>query len=148
MHVVLRSEKAVGRLGLRLPKNWLKIETIRKRAQETYNIEIAETVNAGTLLQFRLRAARREDLQNFLRVMTCLIAREVTGARKGNPFGRFWDGLSYTRVLKDPKSVRALTSYFQNLKSALSDSRTTPRAALTAFTQWRFAPLTTRPQAP
>ncbi|MBX3016974.1 MAG: hypothetical protein KF767_03725 [Bdellovibrionaceae bacterium] len=148
MHVVLRSEKATGRYGLRLPKNWLKVDEIRKRAQKDYGIEIAEMVNAGKLLQFRLRAHRKEDLQNFLRVMTCLIAREITGAKKGSPFGRFWDGLSYTRVLKDPSSIRAVASYFRILTDALSAHRITPATAHHSFALWRFTPLEARAQAP
>lgn len=146
--MVLRSEKATGRFGLRLPKNWLKVDEIRKRAQSDYDIEIAEAVNAGKLLQFRLRAHRKEDLQNFLRVMTCLIAREITGARKGKPFGRFWDGLSYTRVLKDAASIRAVATYFRKLKDAISENRIQPQAALEAFAHWRFAPPVSRAQAP
>jgi hypothetical protein len=46
-----------------------------------------------------LRAQSRENFQAFLRAFAGLVARQVTGARKGKPSGRFWDALTYSRVL-------------------------------------------------
>jgi hypothetical protein len=57
-----------------------------------------------------LRTKTRLELQNFLRAFAGVTARLVTGARKGFRVGRFWDFLSYSRVVtwgRDFKSVRA-----------------------------------------
>jgi hypothetical protein len=149
MHICLRSEKATGRLGFLNPRNFLKIQKILRDARKQYSIDIADFANGGQQLHLRLRTGRREDFQNFLRQVTCLIARDITGARKGQPFGRFWDGLCYSRVLKGRHLVAALESMLRVLKRMASLGEAHQREMLWTFHEWRFVtPTEFRTQAP
>ncbi|RYZ70000.1 MAG: hypothetical protein EOP05_13975 [Proteobacteria bacterium] len=59
-----------------------------------------------------VRFASRAMFQKFLRTITGLIARHVTGARKGRAFGkRFFDELAFTRVVKGFRDLRGLVAY-------------------------------------
>ena len=69
-----------------------------------FGVEVKDFVNMGNHIHFQLRIVSRVGFQNFLRSISNLIARHVTGARKGKPFGKFWQGLAFTRVI---------TSYFE-----------------------------------
>lgn len=149
MHICLRSAKATGRLGFLNPRNFLKIQKILRDARKQYSIDIADFANGGQQLHFRLRTGRREDFQNFLRQVTCLIARDITGARKGQPFGRFWDGLCYSRILKNRDLVAALDTMLRSLKRNASQGEARQRQLLRAFHEWRcVTPTEFRAQAP
>jgi hypothetical protein len=54
----------------------------------------------GNHFHLKLKIINRKNFGKYLKSVTSLIARSVTGAKKGKPFGRFWQGLAYTRVLK------------------------------------------------
>ena len=52
--------------------------------------------------------------QRFLRTVTGLIARHVTGARKGRPFGRrFWSHVAFTRVVTGLRGFKQMRSYVE-----------------------------------
>lgn len=53
----------------------------------------------------------REGLQGFLRTYPALLARRITGARKGWPKGRFWDAMAYTRIVTWGRELIALKRY-------------------------------------
>jgi hypothetical protein len=42
----------------------------------------------------------RKRFGQFLKSFSAQLARRVTGARRGQPKGRFWDGIPFTRVLR------------------------------------------------
>ncbi len=46
-----------------------------------------------------IQSEQRESHQNYLRTLAGLLARAVTGAKKGSRKGRFWDGLAWSRVV-------------------------------------------------
>lgn len=60
-----------------------------------------------------LQAKRREDFQNFLRVFTQAVMFLVTGARKGNPTGRFWDALAFSRVVEWGRDWKNMLRYLE-----------------------------------
>ncbi len=47
----------------------------------------------------------------FLRSFSGEVARAVTGARKGKPFGKFWDALAHSRVITGRKSFEIIDRY-------------------------------------
>jgi REP element-mobilizing transposase RayT len=73
-------------------------ETLDRFARR-YRIRIYEFANAGTHLHLLVRAKVRRTLQDFLRAFGGVLARLITGARKGYRVGRFWDMLAYSRVV-------------------------------------------------
>jgi hypothetical protein len=90
---------------------------IRVRARQ-FHIKIHHYENVGNHLHVVASFPMRELFQDFLRTVTALISRFVTGSKKGKPFGkRFWDGLAFTRVVMGHRDFRGLANYL--LKNAL-----------------------------
>ena len=99
LYVVLRSSRARGKWSLlRPPTRTVVKETLRTLSQR-HSIKVFAFSNGGDQVHLLLRAQSRPSFQAFLRAFAGLIARQVTGARKGKPSGRFWDALTFSRVL-------------------------------------------------
>lgn len=73
-----------------------KVNSLGRR----FRVRIYRQVNVGNHLHLQVRAASRREFQNFLRVLTQAVMFLVTGARKGNPVGKFWDNLACSRVVE------------------------------------------------
>jgi len=97
MHVVLTSQRARGPWSLRRHDRTVR-DALRAMAGR-FGIRIYDFANVGTHLHFLVRARRRELFQAFLRSFAGIVARRVTGARRGKPSGRFFDGVAWSRVV-------------------------------------------------
>ena len=62
-------------------------------------------------LKVRFKDSRR--MGQFLKSFAATLARAVTGARRGKRFGKFWDGLVYTRTLLTRFEELGLRGYFE-----------------------------------
>lgn len=111
IHLTLKSDLARGHRSLLHYSKW--IDSILTIKAKKFGLEIRDFVNMGNHLHIKLRAVSRIGFQNFLRSVTSLIARKVTGARKGKPFGKFWNSLAFTRVLTTSFEVLDLSYYFE-----------------------------------
>jgi putative transposase len=111
IHLVLKSDKAVGKLSFLAKNNAGWIDQLIKKKAKKFAVEVKEFVNMGNHIHFQVRVADRKYFQNFLRSITSLIARHVTGARKGRPFGKFWQGLAFTRVVTSFLELSQLEKY-------------------------------------
>lgn len=83
-----------------------------EKAQKFF-VEILDFVNMGNHLHIKVRFRDPKRFQQFLKSYTALLARMITGARKGKPFGKFWDGLAFTRVLTSSFEELGLRGYFE-----------------------------------
>jgi REP element-mobilizing transposase RayT len=99
MHIVLRSLRARGTWSMRRPESARIVRETLRRYARRYGVRVYQFANAGNHLHLLVRVKCRLALQNFLRVFAGLVARRVTGARKGKPVGRFWDMLAYSRLM-------------------------------------------------
>jgi REP element-mobilizing transposase RayT len=97
MHVTLSSAKARGAWSMRKHDHAVK-EALRACTRR-HGIRVYEFANVGSHLHLLLRARRRDDFQAFLRSFAGLVARRVTGARRGRPSGPFFTGLAWSRVV-------------------------------------------------
>jgi REP element-mobilizing transposase RayT len=111
LHVVLRSSRARDRWALRTHTNEKRVRWALRRFAARYSIRIYEFANADSHLHILLRTKTRLELQNFLRAFAGVTARLVTGARKGFRIGRFWDDLSYSRVVAWGRDFRGVQAY-------------------------------------
>lgn len=111
IHLVLKSDKAVGKLSLLLPRNKHLIQRVLKEKARKFGVEVANCINVGNHLHLKIRIASRESFQKFLKSITALIARGITGAKRGRKFGRFWQGLAFTRVLMSGREELLLNRY-------------------------------------
>jgi REP element-mobilizing transposase RayT len=99
LYVVLRSSRARGKWSLARPPIRTAVKETLRALSARHGIKIFEFSNGGDQVHLLLRAQSRASFQAFLRAFAGLVARQVTGARKGKPSGRFWDALTYSRVL-------------------------------------------------
>jgi hypothetical protein len=112
IHLILSSDKAKGPLSFLVPKNKLIIQQVLKGKSKKFGVVIGDQANVGNHLHIKFKMTSRETFQKFLKSVTTLIARKLTGARRGRPFGRFWRGLAYTRVLTSYTEELNLRGYF------------------------------------
>lgn len=113
IHLILKSKKAYGNLSFFSPKNKAWLENLIRSKAKKFFVSIDDFVNMGNHLHLKIRIQDRQSFQQFLKSIVNLIARKLTGARKGHKFGRFWDGLAYTRILRSEFERLQLSGYFQ-----------------------------------
>jgi hypothetical protein len=80
-------------------------------------VKVYDFANVGSHLHLLVRARRRENFRAFLRSFAGIVARKVTGARRGRPIrgGRFWTGLAWSRVVSWGRDYWGVRNYiFRN----------------------------------
>jgi REP element-mobilizing transposase RayT len=100
-HIILKSNRAKGKLSL-VHHNKATISIIQKMAAR-FQVSIYERNVNFDHVHILARGKKRKNLQDFFRSIAALIAREVTGARKGKPFGKFWSYLIFSRIVDSGK---------------------------------------------
>jgi REP element-mobilizing transposase RayT len=98
MHVVLSSHRADGPWSLRRHDRTVR-QTLRDMARR-FDVRVYDFANVGSHLHLLVRARRRDAFQNFLRSLAGILARRITGARRGRPTGPFFNSLAWTRVVQ------------------------------------------------
>lgn len=110
-HVVFKSKKAHGKLSLYTHKNL--VSSLLKERSQKYFIEVLDWVNMGNHIHLKVRFKDKNRFQNFTRTFAAILARKITGAHRGKTFGKFWDGLVFTRILTSKFEELGLKGYFQ-----------------------------------
>ncbi|MEK7357122.1 MAG: transposase [Bdellovibrionota bacterium] len=105
----MRSEKAKGRFNFR--NHQVSISKVIETAARRADIKLHKVANVGNHLHLLVSFKTRESCQRFLREISGLIARKVTGAKKGKPFGKFWDLLAHSRVVTGFRGFQAALNY-------------------------------------
>ena len=125
LHVTLRSEHARGKLSLLYPPHARYIRHLIPLLARKYAVRVYRFANVGNHLHLLLQAEDKKGVQAFFRVLTGLLARKITGAQKGRPFGtRFWEGLIYSRVITWGKAyLRACRYIDKNQRQAGPQNR-------------------------
>lgn len=136
MHITHRSGRAIGFWSLLSFKNKIFVKSLVAGTAKKYFVTVGDFVNMGDHLHLKIKAKRREDLQNFLRVIAAQIARHVMNAKKGLASGRFWDGLIYSRVLLSAFEELGLKGYFQGNRIELSHGKESREEYLKKHNSW------------
>ncbi len=113
LYIALRSSRARGKWSLQRPATEARIQEMLRELAQRHGVKVFEYANGGDQIHLLLRAKSRAGFQAFLRAFAGLTARLVTGAKKGKPSGKFWDALTYSRVLawgKEFDGVREILS--------------------------------------
>ncbi len=92
-------------------KNRKEIERRLYSYGNRFAIRIFRFANSGNHLHILLKSADKTNLQNFLRTFAGVIPRVVAGAKKGNPYGRFWDSLAYSKLLSFGRQFKNTSNY-------------------------------------
>ena len=109
LHLVMRSSKAKGALSLKTKE--IEIESLLRKAARHSGVRIENFANVGNHLHILLRFQNRGLFQKWLKNIAGKIARLITGARKGRPFGKFWDALAFTRIVSWGKDLIHVRDY-------------------------------------
>ncbi len=117
IHLVLRSSRAKGSLSFWNHRS--KVDATVKTHAHRLGIKIYSYSNNGNHLHISLRVISRAQFQKYLRTITGLIARIILKAKKGQPKGKFWDALAFTRVADWGRAYANLNDYIrQNILEA------------------------------
>lgn len=111
-HIVFKSSKARGRWCFL--RNQRVVRALLEERTRKFFVEVVEWVNMGNHLHLKVRFKDAESFQNFLRTFPAMLARKITGARRGRKLRcKFWDGIAFTRVLTSKLEELGLKGYFQ-----------------------------------
>lgn len=110
-HVVFKFSKAKGNLSVYTHKK-IVAELLKLKSKKFF-VEIIDWVNMGNHLHLKVKFKDKKRFGQFLKSFAGTLARAITQAKKGNPFGRFWDGLVYTRILLTKFEELGLKGYFE-----------------------------------
>ena len=94
------------------PRHCKRVESLVHTAARRFGIRVYRYANVGNHLHLLVQTRKSRDFQNFLRFLTGAVAFAVSGARKGNPIGRFWEKLAYTRIVSWGREFETVTAYF------------------------------------
>lgn len=121
MHLVLKSSMATGNCSLLRKENSSFVNRLVGKLAKECGIRVMEFSNNGNHLHFVIRARALIGYRRFIRVLSGLIARHVTGAKKGVRQGRgFWDFLPFSRIVEWGKALREVRNYvIQNRLEAM-----------------------------
>ncbi|MCC7440844.1 MAG: hypothetical protein IT285_04380 [Bdellovibrionales bacterium] len=111
IHLVLKSSRARGEWSFLHRRNRATTERFLYGEARRRGLTVLRLANVGNHLHLLVKTPSRATFQAFLRTATCLLARRITGAKKGRPRGRFWDAPAYTRVIHWGRHYRALCAY-------------------------------------
>jgi REP element-mobilizing transposase RayT len=136
LYIVLRSSRAQGSWSLKRPDLEPRIHQTCYTLAERYGVQIIEFANGGDQLHLLVRMDSRAGFQAFLRAFAGITARHVTGARKGKPTGKFWDALTYSRVLAWGKDFEALRSSLSRNELSLPPLSEPPSSRIRAATSY------------
>jgi REP element-mobilizing transposase RayT len=100
VHLVLKSELAVGSKSFLRKPYASRIETSVRRLSKLTNIRVFRFVNAGDHIQLILQVQSRKAFNKFVRAFSGYVARVVLDAEKGRARERkFWIARPFTRIL-------------------------------------------------
>jgi hypothetical protein len=126
LHVVMRTSRVeAGDVpSFRTEKNRAAIEQCLSLTKRRFGITVYSISINSNHLHLIVQGPRRWCLQHFLRTFAGLVARAVTGARRGKPFGKLWDLPVWTRIVEWGKDFRGALNYVR--KNILEASGSIP----------------------
>lgn len=127
LHLVLRSSRARGAWSFLSPKNRVLVEKLLQVGTKHFGVKLLNQANVGNHLHLVVVPKNKALFQHFLRWFSGRLAFTITGAKKGNPVGRFWDALAYSKVLSWGRELEFVKNYlFLNRLEAVGFDRRTP----------------------
>jgi len=92
-------------------KHERKIRHLVERFAAANRVRIYKYANSGNHLHLLVQSKDPKAFQRFLKTIAGIIARAVTGARKGKPSGKFWDSLAWTRIVHWGRDFKHVIEY-------------------------------------
>jgi putative transposase len=127
LHLVLKSNQAIGAKSMLRSHNVKKIEQIIKRHAKLCRVRLYHLVNVGNHLHLVIKIDCRRDFSKFIRTITGLIARHVLKKERGvasqNEFHhnsslsktglQFWAARPFSRLISWGKDYLFVSRYMK-----------------------------------
>lgn len=116
VHLVMRSGLAKGANSLSAFENKSYVQALLRKMSAKYGVQIHSFANVGNHLHLLVQTKTkqqiraRKQLANFIREFSGKIAIKIMKAKKGLP-GRFWDQLTYSKLVEWGSQFKAITNY-------------------------------------
>lgn len=118
IHVTMRASQARGALSMLTRENKRRVQVLLESCSGRHGIRVYRFENVGNHLHLLIKTQRRQfplaklDFQRFLKQFAGELAFQITGARKGQAYGRFWDRTAYSRIISWGRDYRNQHDYF------------------------------------
>lgn len=118
LHVTMKASGARGKRSLLTRENKHRVERLLEATSRCHSIRVYRFENVGNHLHLLIKTQKRQyslakrDFQRFLKQFAGELAFQVTGARKGNACGRFWDATAYSRIVIWGRDIKNVMGYF------------------------------------
>lgn len=117
IHLVLKSQHAVGKHSMLHGYNAKKIESVILSQAKGWGIKIYHYVNVGNHLHLVIKLNNRRSFNPFIRAITGLIARHVLNAERGSSKEiQFWVARPFTRIISWGKDYLNINKYMNKNK--------------------------------
>lgn len=123
LHLVMKSRFDHVTFSMLTKKHEAEIARTLRRHSKKFDIRILNFANVGNHLHILIRWKRKIQVQNFLRAFAGVVARIVTGAQRGRPFGKFWGYLAFSKVVWDKVGRQVVIKYIDKNKRQARDRR-------------------------
>lgn len=117
IHLVLKSQYAVGKYSMLHSYNAKKIESVILSQAKYWGIKIYHYVNVGNHLHLVIKLNNRRSFNPFIRTITGLIARHVLNAERGaSKDVQFWIARPFTRIINWGRDYLNINKYMKKNK--------------------------------
>ena len=117
IHLVLKSQHAMGKNSMLHCYNTKKIESVILSQAKCWGIKIYHYVNVGNHLHLVIKLNNRRSFNPFIRAITGLIARHVLNAERGSSKNvQFWVTRPFTRIISWGKDYLNINKYMKKNK--------------------------------
>jgi hypothetical protein len=111
VHITMKASKAKGKLSMLSYRNKIVVDGLMSECVAKSHAKLHRYANVGNHVHIFASFPSRKAFQKFMRTFSGRLARLITGARKGKPFGKFWDALAHTIVVIGKKAFIATDRY-------------------------------------
>ncbi len=132
LHLVLKSEQAMGKNSMLRKRNVEAIDRILRKQAQKCGVRIYHLVNVGNHIHLVIRITRFHLYRKYIRSVTGLIARHVTQKQRGTATvavkpnsnavrkKKFWVARPFTRLINWGKDFKRVSQYMnKNHRQAL-----------------------------
>lgn len=123
LHVTMKSSQAKGKWSFLKHDNYFSVLELIESLKQRFSITIEKQSINSNHLHLLLRAKTKDDLSGFLKALSGLIVRKVTGSQKGNSLkAKFWDQRPFSRIVSFGRDFRNVVKYIgMNMNESIGD---------------------------
>lgn len=115
IHLVLRSSVAKGKLSFLTANNMARIEKTIHSVAKKLGVKVYRYANSGNHLHLIILPSSRPAFNAYIRSVTGIIARIVTGRERGQgenaAVDSFWDARPFTRIIEWGREFKSVSQY-------------------------------------